>query len=67
MLGHGFWRKYDILVSTTTACSTMTINWVCKELNAESSDSVETMAQRDVGGQNCLEMLFGPNMTSLLP
>ena len=50
-----------------TACATMATHWVCGEFDAESCDSVETVAQRAIGGQNRLAMVFGQNMTSLLP
>ena len=45
----------------------MATRWVCGEFDAESCDSVETVAQRGIGGQNRLAMVFGQNMTSLLP
>ena len=45
----------------------MATHWVCGEFDAESCDSVETVAQRGIGGQNRLAMVFGQNMTSLLP
>ena len=45
----------------------MAAHWVCGEFDAESYDSVETVAQKGIGGQNCLAMVFGQNMTSLLP
>ena len=66
-LGHGFWTKHDVIVAIATACATMATHWVCGEFDAESCDSVETVAQREIGGQNCLAMVFGQNMTSLLP
>ena len=45
----------------------MATHWVCGEFDAESCDSVETVAQREIGGQNRLAMVFGQNMTSFLP
>ena len=33
----------------------------------ESNDSVETVAHRGLGGQKCLDMVFGQSMTSFLP
>ena len=44
-LGHGFWTKYDVIVVIATACATMATHWVCGEFDAESCDSVETVAQ----------------------
>ena len=67
MLGHGFWTKHDVIVAIATACATMATHWVCGEFDAEPCDSVETVAQRGIGGQNRLAMVFGQNMTSLLP
>ena len=58
---------YDVIVAIATACATMATHWVCGEFDAESCDSVETVAQRGIGGQNRLAMVFGQNMTSLLP
>ena len=66
-LGHGFWTKHDVIVAIATACATMETHWVCGEIDAESCDSVETVAQWGIGGQNRLAMVFGQNMTSLLP
>ena len=40
---------------------------ICGEFDAKSCDSVETVAQRGIGGQNLLAMVFGQNSTSLLP
>ena len=67
LLGHGFWTKHDVIVAIATACATMATYWVCGEFDAESCDSVETVAQWGIGGQNRLAMVFGQNMTSLLP
>ena len=66
LLGNVFRTKYDVAVATTTASATITNHWVCGEFDAESCASFETMAQREIGWQNCLEMVFGQNMTSLL-
>ena len=66
-LGHGFWTKHDVIVAIETAYATMATHWMCGELDAESCDSVETVAQWGIGGQNRLAMVFGQNMTSLLP
>ena len=67
MLGHGFWTKYDIIVAITMVCSTMATHWVCGEFDAESCDSVETVAQRGIENQNCMAMVSGKNIMSLLP
>ena len=58
---------YDVIVAIATAFGIMATHWVCGEFDAESCDSVETVAQRGTGGQNRLAMVFGQNMTSLLP
>ena len=36
---------YDVLVAIAMAYATMTAHWVCEEYDAESCDSVETVAQ----------------------
>ena len=66
LLENEFWTKHDVLVAITTACATITTHWVCGEFDVESCDSVETVAQKEKGGQNRLAMVFGRNMTSLL-
>ena len=48
------------------ACTTMTTYWACGKFDAESCDSVETVAQRRIEGQNYLAIVFSQNMTSLL-
>ena len=45
----------------------MATHWVCGKFHAELCDSVETVAQQEIGGQNSLEMDFGQIMTSLMP
>ena len=62
-----FWTKHDVIVAIATACATMATHWMCGELDAESCDIVETVAQWGIGGQKRLAMVFGQNMTSLLP
>ena len=55
LFGHGFWTKHDVIVAIATACATMATRWVCREFDAESCDSVETVAQsRRIGGQQSL-------------
>ena len=41
----------------------MASHWVCKEFDAELCGIVETVAQRGIGGQSRLAMVFGQNMT----
>ena len=48
-LGHDFWTKHDVIVAIATACATMATHWVCGECDAESCDSVETVAQWGIG------------------
>ena len=45
----------------------MATHWVYEKFDAESCGSVETVAQRGIGGRHRLAMVFGQNMTSLLP
>ena len=47
--------------------ATMATHWLCGKFDIESCDSVETVAQTGIGGQNRLAMVFEQNMTSLLP
>ena len=66
-ISHDFWTKYDVIVAIATACATMATHWDCGDFDAESCDTVETVAQWGIEGQNRLVMDFGQNMTSLLP
>ena len=52
LLGNSFLDKNNVIVAIATACATMTTQWVCGEFNAESCDSVETVAQRGIRGRN---------------
>ena len=58
LLSLGFWNKYGVIVAIATACAINTTQWVYGERDAELCDSVETVAQRRIGGQHCLEMVF---------
>ena len=44
LFSHGFSKKYNVIVAIATACATVTTHWVCGEFDAESYDSVETVA-----------------------
>ena len=59
--------NYAVIVVIATACATKATHWVGTEYNAESCDSVETVAQRVIGGQRCSAMVFLQNMMSFLP
>ena len=67
LLGRGICQKYDIIVALETACIAMSTHCVCGEFEAESCGSVKTMAQTGRRGQNHLAMVFGKDMTTLLP
>jgi len=45
MVVHGFFDNYDIIVAIMTVCATMATLWVGGELDAESYDGVELVAQ----------------------
>ena len=45
----------------------MATQWICEELDVESYDSIDTKAERGLGDQNRLAMVFEQNMASLLP
>ena len=36
----------------------MATHWVCGEFHAEPCESVETMAQEEIGGLNCLAIIL---------
>ena len=56
LLGNGFRTKYDVIVGITTTCATLTTHSVCGQFEAESCDSVETVAQVRIEGQSRLAM-----------
>ena len=58
LLCHGCWTEYDGVVVIATAFVTIAIHWDCVEYNAESYDSVETVTQNEIKGQNCLVMVL---------
>ena len=67
LLGHGFRTKYDVIVAIMKACGTVTTHWVFGKFEAKSCDSVETVTQGGIRGQNCLAIVLGQHITSLLP
>ena len=49
---------HDVIVALAMACASMATHWLCEEFDAESCNSVETVAQTIIGGQNRLAMVL---------
>ena len=47
MLGYDFWTNDNVIVAIATACATMATHWVRGEFDAESCNSVETVAPKE--------------------